>query len=223
MHLAVRDCIMKKLKPSDLAVEIVDQYRHAGMQFRAVGIEKPANLDQLEEKILEACRIRLPYGILPLQWLPIDNSLDAKTIRVKNLQLLTGGDPIQLHWVYGCSNLDLLWDQLENFIPGKRSGKADHKRDDGPDTLGLANKWLIQSVVHPVDLPNRNKSHEEQKEEFMAAFKANEPSRNHAMIQEIHRHYFPPEPIFQKSDPDPPSRYTPAGIMEFYRKRVPRS
>jgi hypothetical protein len=220
MHLAVRNCIMKKLKPADLAVEIVDMYRNAGMRFRAVGIETPSNRDQLDEKIREACRVRLPYGLIPLQWISVDYTLNAKSNRIKDLQLLSGGQPIQLHWIHGCANLDLLWDQFENFRPNKKSGKSDERRDDGPDTLAKAAKWLIQSVIHP-EQPAQNKTHQEQQTEFLENWKNGEEARNRDFRELMHSIRFPAyDTRLAPANDAPGNRYSPNAIADGYRKRI---
>ena len=191
MHLAVVDCFMQKLKPSLIANAIVDQYVKHGMKFNAIGIERPANFEDMASHIQEASRLRLPSGVAPYQWIERILEKDAKANRIRNIQLLTGHDPILLHFVTGCNNLELLWNQLERWTPKKKSGSADEHKDDGPDAIGLAIKWLniplsykkkVESVVKddsPRDFWGRTHA------EMLAQWEANEGARENAALREM--------------------------------------
>jgi hypothetical protein len=203
-HLYVKDCFMEKVKPHDLAVSIVMQYLRSDMRLRIVGIEKPHNAELLEERIREVGRVRLPYGKVPVVFLPVDNQKDAKVNRVKNAQILAYSDPIQLHFAMAPWN-DLLFDQLCNFTTGI-SGASDEKRDDGPDCLGIACNWLLEGISRPEN-PEAQKTFEEQKKEQQRQWELESEQRASAAMYQMR---FGPTVSTVTPEPAPARPRTPA-------------
>jgi hypothetical protein len=140
VHLAIRDCFMEKIKPSDAANAIVDQYSKYGRRFVKVGIEKLSSFETVQKDLLEASRVRLPSGVVPFEWINVDRTPNAKATRIRSIQLLSGHEPPLLHWVMEAEqkgSFEKLWDQCEAWRANKKSGKSDRARDDGPDCLAL--------------------------------------------------------------------------------------
>lgn len=191
MHLAVVDCDMRRLKPSQIGTAIVEQYTKHDSRFNRIGIEKPPDNETLAGHILEASRTRLASGVVPYEWIDRSTDKDAKVNRIRNLQLLTGNDPPLLHFVTGCNHLQLLWEQFTRWAPKKKSGLKDEHKDDGPDAIALAVRWLNvplsykkkAEIVAPDDSPRDfwGRTYEQ----MMAQFEASQDARENAALRDM--------------------------------------
>ena len=169
LHIYIHNFLLRKEKYGDLSKTLVDFYRDdflAG-QLRAVAIEKPHQHELWEAAIKEACRIRLPQGVLPLKWIPTDNLKGAKLARIRNASILMQGPPIQLHFVRGP------WNQAaKEYLlrySGKKSSTSAGTKDDFADAVALACDWLIESTQKPAEVkstePPRRPTEQEQKDD----------------------------------------------------------
>jgi hypothetical protein len=200
VHLAIRECFMEKIKPSDAVNVIVDQYRRFGGRFLKVGIEKLSSFETVQKELLEASRVRLSNGVVPFEWISIDRTPNAKTTRIRSIQLLSGHEPPLLHWIQG-GDFEKLWDQCETWRPNKKSGKSDRARDDGPDCLGLMIAFLnIANQIRKKEKPKVDDGQARNdmgmtKEEFLAWNEQRQISAGYA--REMHDRMFSAAPLLQ--------------------------
>jgi hypothetical protein len=147
-HLAIVDAMLRKLKPSLISNEIVDFFkRHPRVD--SVFIEKPHNFEDIENYLKERSRTHLTSGIVPYRWIARDTNKDAKISRIKSVQSMSGHEPPTFHFVHGCGDLELIWDQFEHWVATKRSGKSDKSKDDSCDVCGIAVRTLNAAIITP--------------------------------------------------------------------------
>lgn len=137
-ELVVTDVDFDKWKASDLALRIVLFLRKHNPQRTL--LERALGADLLLMALnAQATRLNCQHVLQSIRFVETGNSKNAKTNRIKTLEILLADD--RLHFVAG-PWIDELYRQFERFTGETKKGR----KDDIPDAISQASRTLPQSM-----------------------------------------------------------------------------
>jgi phage terminase large subunit-like protein len=160
--LAILDVVYDKWKSSELVFQMISF--HKKWNPKKVLIEK-ANGSELLEPLLKIHAQRLGSSISnDIWWKEVDNHSNAKSNRVKSLELLINDD--RLHFVNGAW-LDEAFKQLKAYNGQKSTGS---RKDDIPDAMSFLVKFFPPGALYgnsTVDAVQAQREMDEQQRKAM--------------------------------------------------------
>ena len=139
LAIAVLEIIFDKWKSSELVYQMLSF--HKKYNPKRVLIEKANGADLLKDNLLMKSQVLGSTIINDIWWKEVDTHANAKSNRVKSLELLLSDD--RLHFVNGAW-IDEMFKQLKSYNGQKSSAS---RKDDIPDALSFLVEFLPKSAL----------------------------------------------------------------------------